>query len=268
MRKIIYALVAVLSFSSLNAQKKFFDSHEFVAFHRFDNNTYTATEWKSVFAPGKIPQSQKIDSLVDDGLGEVRGRALNPGLQVRFQKILPVLKPVSKSRIEWNLGGGFHMFDQGGPIYSARLPEIKDTNTYYQAQIEIFEQSQFNFDLYTSLNFVTGAKKLNLYFGAGVEYSLPIGNHKIKELHGKTTIRYNKATRQWQAEPNISSAHETKSVSVEILSLTVPVGVLFKLSNHYQLKAGAEYLYSVRFPNTLSPSQGLLAQIGIRYNWF
>ena len=262
MKRILLVFVAFFLLNQIDAQKKkFFSSMEIIPLMFSDNHRYTAQEWKDVLAPHK-PWSDEMDSLNDE-YGDSKQPKFNGGLQLRLQKILPVFKPGSKSRIEWNIGTGFHSFKRDGRGY-ANMPQQWDTTQLLRTQVEHFVQSHVYLDLYTSLVYTFGIKKLNFYFGAGFEPSFAMGKEDITEQFYAVNMRWSSAKQQWTYDPFGHSEFVKKPVKQNVLSLTVPVGLAFNCDDHIQLKGGMEYMFSRRKPSD-SSSEAFMIQLGVRF---
>lgn len=270
MKKLILVVLTASLFSASHAQKKFFQSVELVPYLYFDDIYYDHKEWPLLFRTPFKPFVQQVDSLnefPDRGhFGNITG---GRGIQIRLQKVLPVFKESSRSKLEWNTGVGHRTlkissrtFYYGSYYY--------DTTKVYTDEMERFQLKQNFLDVYNSIVYNLNGKEWdwwNLFIGFGLQASFSMSGN-LQDDYNSTTSQWNSSLRRWIDTQLPSLSKTVKAKSNRIYSYTVPVGWGVRFGKKILLKGSMEYFHATRSPiiSDQKYSEGLMFQFALRYN--
>ena len=269
MKKSALLLLIFFCFQVVHAQKKFFQSLEILPYLYFDDIWHGNKEWKKQFKLPNKPLSSNIDSLNErlERHGYTNG---GRGVQLRLQKVLPLFKEASRSKLEWNIGAGHHSF-RNKSLTFAKHGFGTDTNKVYLTESEQFILRQDFVDLYSSIVYNVNGKEWkwwNIFIGLGFQPSFSIGNNRILDSYRASTYQWNTAQQKWTQSQTRDTTVSAHGIKTKIYSITVPVGYGIRVTNKILLKSSMEYFRAVRKPHFEKNkySEGLMFQFAFRYN--
>ena len=268
MRKLFSAVVLLFFLiPSLKAQHKFFQSVQLTPYWYFDDVFYKGEDWKKQFQAPSKPLAQNFDSLSEIYPREwgfrIKGGA---GMQLRAQRILPVFRTGSRSRLEWSPGIGHRSFGMKTYPYGSYYP-VADTTKQHLFESETFQLRQDWVDLYNSIVYSLYSKRssVHVFIGFGFQASLTFSS-RINETYHSDKADWNTAQHRWVVT---SSSNETRKVRVKnskALSYTIPMGWGVSLSRNLSWESSIEIFHSWRGPHFGNNfSDGIMFQSSFRY---
>jgi hypothetical protein len=217
---------------------------EIIPYLYFDNVYYGNNDYKNLFHDPNGPQTSRLDTL-RPSLYLRENRSTNGGVQMRLQKMLPVFKTTDK-RLEWNPGLGYRHFDNFGAEFDNARSSTGDTTKPMTSIIDGLDLEIDYLDFYSSLTIDKSRDGLHLFFGFGLQLSVPLKVANIVERYNTRTWNWNSSTQRWNQvdftrtnlNPRLKTFTYSVSLSLQVLQLNWEVAWNYVLAVNILMQGG------------------------------